>query len=158
MTEHYSDEQLLSRVAEALDAADPMPAAVAEAAKATFTWRTIDAELAALVFDSASDELVGVRGAETGSGAEAARQMTFRTPGVEIELIVVSETSRRLVGQLVPPQAAEIELHHEDFTATAQSDNLGRFTFQDVPTGSVRLTCLLPDEDGAVIQTEWMII
>ncbi|MDJ0496795.1 MAG: hypothetical protein QNJ89_03130 [Acidimicrobiia bacterium] len=164
MTEHYSDEQLLNRLAEALDSADPMPPEVAEAAKATFTWRTIDAELAALVFDSASDELVGVRGAETGrdaetaGGTDSARQMTFRTPGVEIELVVVSETSRRLVGQLVPPQAAEIELHHEDFTATAQSDSLGRFLFHDVPTGSVRLTCRLPDEDGAVIQTEWIII
>ena len=154
MTEHHSDEQLISHLAEALDAADPMPPGVIEAAKATFTWRTIDAELAALVFDSASEELVGVRGAE----ADAARQMTFRTPGVEIELVVVSETSRRLVGQLVPPQAAEIELHHEDTTAIARSDNLGRFTFNDVPTGSVRLTCRLPEEDGAVIQTEWIII
>ena len=158
MTEHYSDEQLLNRLAEALGSADPMPPEVAEAAKATFTWRTIDAELAALVFDSSSDELVGVRGAETAAGTDSARQMTFRTPGVEIELVVVSETSRRLVGQLVPPQAAEIELHHEDFTATAQSDSLGRFLFHDVPTGSVRLTCRLPDEDGAVIQTEWIII
>lgn len=158
MTEHYSDEQLLGRLAEALDAADRMPAGVAEAARATFTWRTIDAELAALVFDSASEELVGVRSAEAESSTAAARQMTFRTPGVEIELIVVSETSRRLVGQLVPPQAAEIELHHEDLTATAKSDNLGRFTFQDVPAGSVRLTCRLPGEDGALIQTEWIII
>jgi hypothetical protein len=153
MTERYSDEQLLSRLAAALDAADPMPAAVSEAAKATFTWRTIDAELAALVFDSASEELAGVRGAEM----EAARQMTFRTPGVEIELVVVSETSRRLVGQLVPPQAAEIELHHEAGSATAQTDDLGRFTFHDVPAGTVRLACRLR-EDSAVIQTEWIII
>jgi hypothetical protein len=154
MTEHYSDEQLLSRLAEALDAADPMPPAVAEAAKATFTWRTIDAELASLVFDSATEELTGVRGA----GAEAAREVTFRSPGVEIELVVLSATSRRLVGQLVPPQMAEIELHHEEVSATAQSDSLGRFTFEDVPAGSVRLTCRVPEEDGAVVQTEWIVI
>ncbi len=152
MSDQMKDEQLLARLMAALDAADPLPEAVIDAAKASFTWRTIDAELAALVFDSASEELVGVR------GAEVARQMTFRTPGVEIELVVVSETSRRLVGQLVPPQAAEIELHHEDVTRTVQSDNLGRFTFQDVPTGSVRLTCKLKADDATLIQTEWVII
>jgi hypothetical protein len=146
------DEQLLSRLAEALDIAEPLPDAVLEAAKATFTWRTIDAELAALVFDSATEELAGVR------SSEATRQMTFRTPGVEIELVVVSETSRRLVGQLVPPQAAEIELHHEEGTRTVQSDNLGRFAFQDIPVGSVRLTCRLAGDLEAVIQTEWIII
>lgn len=152
MTNEQEDQRLLARLAAALDAADPMPESVVEAAKATFTWRTIDAELAALVFDSAAEELAGVR------SAEATRQMTFRTPGVEIELVVVSETSRRLVGQLVPPQAADVTLHHEDDTRTVESDSLGRFTFHDVPKGSVRLTCKLAGEDGAVVQTEWTII
>ena len=152
MTEELRDEQLLAKLGAALEAADPLPESVIEAAKATFTWRTIDAELASLVFDSAAGELAGVR------SSEATRQMTFRTPGVEIELIVVSETSRRLVGQLVPPQTAEVMLHHESDTRTAQSDSLGRFTFHDVPTGSVRLTCKLAGDDGAVVQTEWTII
>ena len=89
--------------------------------------------------------------------------MTFRTPGVEIELEFVSKTSRRLVGQLVPPQAAEIDLHHEDHTTTTTADSLGRFAFNDVPAGSVRLTCRLsgeglPGESGAIVQTEWVII
>lgn len=152
MTEELEDQQLLDRLAAALDAYDPLPESVIDAAKASFTWRTIDAELASLVFDSAAEELVGVR------SADASRQMTFRTPGVEIELVVVSETSRRLVGQLVPPQAAEVTLHHEQDERTAQSDSLGRFTFNDVPTGSVRLTCKLAGDGGAVVQTEWTII
>ncbi|MDX2344313.1 MAG: hypothetical protein QNL12_11600 [Acidimicrobiia bacterium] len=152
MTEELKDQQLLARLAAALDAHDPLPESVIDAAKASFTWRTIDAELASLVFDSAAEELAGVR------SADASRQMTFRTPGVEIELVVVSETSRRLVGQLVPPQAAEVTLHHEQDESTAQSDSLGRFTFNDVPTGSVRLTCKLAGDGGAVVQTEWTII
>ncbi len=152
MSDNLRDDQLLARLAAALEAADPMPESALEAAKATFTWRTIDAELASLVFDSAAEELVGVR------SADATRQMTFRTPGVEIELVVMSETSRRVVGQLVPPQAAEIILHHEDDERTAQSDSLGRFTFHDVPSGSIRLTCKLKDESGAVVQTEWTLI
>jgi hypothetical protein len=152
MSDRRTDDQLMDMIAAAMDGADPVPEGVLEAARATFTWRTIDAELAALVFDSAADDLVGVRSTET------TRQMTFRTPGVEIELVVVSETRRRIVGQLVPPQEAEITLHHQDETRTARSDRLGRFTFPDVPSGSVRLTCKLADESGAVIQTEWTLI
>lgn len=152
MSDHMTDDQLLALVADALDKSDPVPDVVLEAAKASFTWRTIDAELAALVFDSAAEELVGVRSADT------SRQMTFRSPGVEIELVVVSETSRRIIGQLVPPQAAEITLHHESGPQTVHSDELGRFTFHDVPSGSVRITCKLEDESGAVVQTEWTLI
>ncbi len=152
MSSEMRDDQLLEKLAEALEAADPVPEAVLDAAKAAFTWRTIDAELAALVFDSAAEDLVGVR------SAEVTRQLTFSTPGVEIELVVLSETSRRIVGQLVPPQTAEITLHYEDEERTVRSDSLGRFTLHDVPTGSVRLTCTLEDESGPVIQTEWTII
>lgn len=152
MSERMTDEQLLAMLGVALDAADPVPDAVLDAARATFTWRTIDAELAALVFDSAAVGLEGVRGTET------TRQMTFRSPGVEIELQVVSETRRRIVGQLVPPQQAEVALHHQDATQVARSDRLGRFTFNDVPSGSIRLVCKLEDESGATVQTEWTLI
>jgi hypothetical protein len=152
MSEHESDDQLLARLGAALEAAYPVPEAVLDAARATFTWRTIDAELAALVFDSAEEAPAGVR------STEGTRQMTFRSPGVEIELEVVSETRRRIVGQLVPPQEAEIMLHHQDETRVARSDTLGRFTFHDVASGSVRLTCKLHNESGAVVQTEWTLI
>jgi hypothetical protein len=152
MSDYMSDDQLLASLSAALDAADPVPESVLDSAKASFTWRTIDAELAALVFDSAAEELAGVRSGET------TRQMTFRSPGVEIELEVVSETHRRIVGQLVPPQEAEITLHHQTESRVAQSDSLGRFAFHDVPSGSVRLICKLQDETGAVVQTEWTLI
>ncbi len=152
MSNEMKDDQVLAKLTEALEAIDPLPEAVLEAAKSVFTWRTIDAELASLVFDSATEDLAGVR------SVEATRQLTFRTPGVEIELVVLSETSRRIVGQLVPPQSAEIVLHHEDGTRTVHSDGLGRFTLHDVPAGPVRLVCRLEDESGAVIQTEWTLI
>ena len=50
---------------------EPVPADVVAAAKATFTWRTIDAELAALTFDSVADAdaLAGVRGGGRAPGA-----------------------------------------------------------------------------------------
>ena len=91
-----SDDDLLELVGRALRAADPVPDRVLEGARAAWTWRTIDQELAELVFDSAA-ELTGVRSEDT------ARQLTFRAPGMEIEVMIVDEASRRIVGQLIPP-------------------------------------------------------
>ena len=98
-----SDDDLLELVARALRAADPVPDRVLDGARAAWTWRTIDEELAELVFDSAA-ELTGVRSEDT------VRQLTFRSPGMEIEVMVTDETTRRIVGQLVPTGAFTITL------------------------------------------------
>ena len=151
--DHRSDDQLMAELVAAIEAGDPVPAAVTAAAKASYTWRTVDAELAELVFDSASEELAGVRG-----GEESTRQVTFRAPGVEIEVAVLSEGARRIIGQLVPPQQAEIELRYGSDARTVRSDHLGRFTFHDVPVGPISLRCTFGDDDAQVVQTDWMLL
>ena len=98
-----SDDDLLELVGRALRAAEPVPDRVLDGARAAWTWRTIDEELAELVFDSAA-ELTGVRSEDT------ARQLTFRAPGMEIEVMVIDEASRRIVGQLVPPGEFTVQL------------------------------------------------
>ena len=45
-TTHEPDDRLLQELASALDATDPVPERFIEAAKESFTWRTIDIELA----------------------------------------------------------------------------------------------------------------
>ncbi len=145
-----TDDELLATLGRALDAFDPVPPAVKEYSLAGFGWRTIDAELAELVFDSAVAELAGVR------GGEETREITFRAPGVEIEVVVLSEDTRRIVGQLVPPQRAAIELRSAGGDLeTIESDDLGRFSFSEVPTGNVSLRCLLADDQ--TVQTDWVI-
>ncbi len=148
--EEMDDQGLIEVLGEVLDAVDPVPAAVTEFAKAGFGWRNIDAELAELVYDSATEELAGVR-----SESET-RQVTFRAPGVEIEVAVVDEDSRRIVGQLVPPQRATIELRFGTERQTTESDSLGRFTFHDVPTGPISLRCDLGGDQS--VQTDWLIV
>lgn len=144
-----ADDELLGLVGQALAAFDPVPDHVLEGARAAFTWRTIDAELAELVFDS-SRELAGVR------AEEANRQVTFQAPGVEIEVMLIENGTRRLVGQLVPPSSKRIELVGADNVLTTEADRLGRFTFDDVAPGPVRLVVL--DGDGArIVQTEWVL-
>ena len=144
-----SDDELVGMIAQALASDDPVPERVLEGARAAFTWRTIDAELAELVFDSAR-ELTGVRSEDTD------RQVTFRAPGVEIEVMVVENGARRLIGQLVPPSEATVELVGADSVYSATTDRLGRFVFDELAPGPVRLVVL--GADGArVVQTEWVL-
>ena len=150
-TEAQSIEtEVLKVLGRALEHSDPVPLSVTEAGQAAFIWRTIDAELAELVFDSARDELVGVR-----SETLAERQLTFQAPGVEIELMVVGGT-RRLVGQVVPAQEAYVTLIVDELSTTVATDHLGRFDFAGVEPGRVRLQIRMPD--GASITTEWFEI
>jgi hypothetical protein len=144
-----SDDELLALVGRALRTADPVPDHVVHGARAAWTWRTIDEELAELVFDSAA-ELTGVRSEDT------ARQLTFRAPGMEIEVMIVDEASRRIVGQLVPPGAFTIRVLAGDEEHEATTDRLGRFAFDAVTPGPVRLA--VTDADGThVVTTEWVL-
>jgi hypothetical protein len=71
------DVRLLLDLGGALDAARAVPTRIADIGRAAFVWRTVDAELAELTFDSATDAagppgLVGrPDGAEPGGEAEA---------------------------------------------------------------------------------------
>jgi hypothetical protein len=133
------------------EAVDPPPEHVTAHAREAFAWHGIDAELAELVYDSdAAPATAGVR------GAADARQMTFRTPGLEIEVEVESEHARIVIGQLVPAQPAEIELRQESRTVRAEADTLGRFSFDGITPGAIKLTVVT--ESGARIQTEGLAI
>ena len=143
------DEQLLAMLGRALDQADPVPEHLVDGAKSAFTWRTIDAELAEIVFDSTLQS-AGVR------AEEMDRQVTFQAPGVEIEVMVVDASARRIVGQLIPPAERTVELVGSDRVDTASTDRLGRFAFDEVEPGPVRL--VVRDADGGpMVQTEWVI-
>jgi hypothetical protein len=145
-----SDDELLALVGRALRAAEPVPDHVLTGARAAWTWRTIDAELAELVFDSAV-ELTGVRSEDT------ARQLTFRAPGIEIEVMVVDDVSRRVVGQLIPPGEFTVQIMSGDRVAEQATDRLGRFTFETVEPGPVRISVIDPD-GTPVVSTEWVLL
>lgn len=144
------DDELIELLGRALRAAEPVPTRVLAGAKAAWTWRTIDQELAELVFDSAL-ESAGVRSEDT------ARQLTFRSPGVEIEVMVADDTTRRVVGQLIPPGEHTVQLVRNDIVVEQHSDRLGRFSFDAVAPGPVRLVVV--DETGRqLVATEWVLV
>lgn len=131
---------------------DPVPAHITLAAKESLAWRDTDAALASLLDDARLDaDLAGVRGAD---GPEL---LTFTVGAITIEVeVVVDGAEADLIGQLVPPQPARIDVDHPDGPTSTWADNLGRFAVTGLARGHVRLTCH-PD-GGPRVRTEWTLI
>lgn len=147
-----SDEELLAALGATLGS-DSVPERVMASARAAYTWRTIDAELAALSFDSllADDGLATVR-----SVGMASRLLTFEASHLTVEIQVCPE-GHHLVGQLVPPQSARVEVQHPGGTMSVPADELGRFSVEALPGRLIRLCCRVADDDTA-IETEWITL
>lgn len=144
------DDQLLAELRLALSGVDPVPTSVTAAAQAAYAWRTIDADLAALSYDSLLDdkELAGVR-----SGGDEPRMLTFDSDDSTVEIAV---ERGRIIGQLVPPRSGEVEVRQPGGSVTVQADEVGRFTCDGIGRGPVSLRCVTP---GATpIITEWIVL
>ncbi len=144
------DEQLLAALGDALGTAADMPASFAEVGKATYTWHSIDADLATLTRDSATADEPAM--ASTRSEPANLRSLTFTSAELTIELEV---SSGALLGQIVPPQAGRIDA----CTATGEVmttaiDEIGCFAIRNIPQGSFRLHC--HTESGASVITNWI--
>ena len=136
MTEAWTDEELLAQLRQALKARRAVPPGFIEAAAGAFAWRTIDAELAQLTYDSlAPSEAAPVTRSEPAS----IRALTFTSPRLTIELEVAGDS---LLGQVVPPQAATIRVQARDGAeAVITADQIGCFVIQPAPRGPFRLRC-----------------
>jgi hypothetical protein len=134
MPELDDDERWLAELAEALREAQQVPQHVLEAGYSAYAWRTIDAELAELTYDSRVEDpaLAGARAQEAPLLA-----LTFASSSLTIELQVEPPV---LLGQLVPPQAGELTVTLRDGTVrTEQVDELGCFALEPIPTMPFRL-------------------
>lgn len=145
-TEMSDDDALLAELRFAGEL-DQVPAEMIAAARFSFAWRTMDRELAELVADSAesSNALAGVRSAAT------IRLLTFQSATLTVDVEVVDVGGRRrLVGQLIPPQAADVEISHASGTLSVVVDEFGRFSADDVAPGPVSLRTRRPDGRSAI--------
>jgi len=119
---HLDDDALECLVAAGLATVEAVPASAREAAYGAVGLATVEAELAALVYDSRQPELVLTRGGE----AEA-RMVTFANDHLTIDLELLAD-GRTIVGELQPAEAVQIELEtvgHERVCVVA--DEFGRF-------------------------------
>ena len=139
MTTGGADETMNDPILLALAAAvrrdDPVPPSVIADAKASYTWRSIDAELAALSYDSVSDAsaLAGVR--QTDHAAIRELTFAFRDATVHVQI-----ARGGLHGQVVPPRRGEAELHVDGRPVrTTEVDDQGWFSFAPLPATAFRL-------------------
>jgi hypothetical protein len=144
------DRELLAALREALSARQAVPPEFVAAAKNAFAWHGIDAELAQLTYDSTRvTELAATR-----SDAASVRALTFSSPRLTIELEVTQDT---LLGQVVPAQAAVIDLQAQaGGSVSIPSDDIGCFCVQPVPDGSFRLRVQAPG--GIDVLTGWITL
>lgn len=145
----WNDDELLEALRDALATSEEVPQAFVEAGKAAFVWRTIDAELAALTYDSDWDvrEPVLVR-----SESATLRSLTFASDGWTIELEL---TPDGVLGQLDPPDTGTVTARDDaGELASAEVDELGFFALRPVPTVPYRLVCSV--DCGITILTGWV--
>lgn len=123
---------------------EAIPTRLRSAALDAFAWRRADAALAELLFDSASDELVGVRGATTDrrSFRYAAGDYVIRVHLSEVSLIVMIE----------PPLSVACTIDTDDGGEEYQTDELGELVVE-APELPLRLEIDLP---GGRVVTPWI--
>ncbi len=134
------DAALLAELRLASAAREPVPPRVLESARAAYTWRLIDAELAELIADSALEaQPAGVRGGVRGE--QMPRLVTFEVAGgttLELEA-TPADRALRLVGQVVPPRSGTAEVVHPGGTERAEVDEMGRFFAEGIAGGPMRI-------------------
>jgi hypothetical protein len=143
------DDRLLTTLEEALTTARRVPPEFVDVGKAVHPGANLDAELAALIYDS-EREL-----AHTRTDTATIRALSFASPTVTIELEVQSDG---LLGQIVPPGPAHIEVRILDGETTqVVTDELGCFVVRPCPRGPLRLRCRR--ESAAVdVVTVWVTV
>lgn len=137
---------LLDQLVDAFDDAhiEPIPPRLSAAARDAFSWRRADAELAELLFDSASDTLVGVRGTATDrrSFRYASGEFAIRVHLTDLSLIVMIE----------PPLSVVCTVDSQHGSEQHRTDELGELGV-DAPELPLRLEIELP---GGNIVTPWI--
>ncbi|WP_203589636.1 hypothetical protein [Streptomyces sp. SID13031] len=151
MTDQWwnDDDELLEVLQEAMATERELPRDFVEAGKAAYAWRTIDAELAALTYDSAwqTEELSLTR-----TESAELRTLTFAAEGLTIELEL---TPHEVLGQLSPPQPGTVRLASDiDAVGALPIDDLGFFIVRPVPRHPFRVIC--ETATGTTVLTGWI--
>lgn len=147
----HDDERLFAELTEAVRAADEVPGRFVDAAKGAFAWRTIDADLARLSYDSIDDEQTAMA---TRADEAAVRALTFTADRLTIELEITAES---VLGQVVPAQPGELAVQiGTDERLTSPIDEIGCFVVEPVPALPFRLHCRTAD--GAEAHTGWITL
>lgn len=144
-----TDDELMQRLRRIADDIDAPPELVAESARAAFSMRRLDEELAELLHDSdlATPQVV--------RGARGPRTLSFETVAVSLELQIEQADGAVTVSGVVSGASGDVTV--ETTTAaprTARIDDNGWFRIADVPAGPLRVH--VTTTDGGAVTTRWI--
>lgn len=150
-----TDDQLMALLDEAVKEADAVPDRRREAARAAFTWRSVDDELAELLHDSALDAGAAVR-----SSVGGPRSLAFGRSGLTLEVEVDGD---QVLGEVIAvgdaasaEGLASVTLQRPDTPdVTTTVDAAGFFRFAGVETGAVRFVV---ERGGWSLTTPWVTL
>ncbi|GAB3852788.1 hypothetical protein GCM10028801_04320 [Nocardioides maradonensis] len=143
-----SDDELLAALGEAVGEAGAVSDRRRDAARAAFTWRTVDEELAELLHDSLLDAGAAVR-----SSGGTPRALTFGRSGITVEVEVDGD---QVLGEVVDGAGAVVTLQRPDVEdVTVEADAAGFFRFAGVGAGLVRFVV---EVGGFSLTTPWVTL
>ena len=135
---------MLERIDDAFERLPPVPPELQAAARSAFEWRRADAALAELLFDSANEELIGVRGTTSDR-----RSFRFAVNDVVIRVHLTPAT---LIVMIEPPLSVPCRIVTEDGTEELRTDEYGEIAVT-APQVPFRFEAELPSGD---IVTPWI--
>jgi hypothetical protein len=147
-SEPADDAEMLDLVKSVLTGPAAVPPEVVTAARAAFELRSLDVELAALIYDSETDNrlLAGLRAPES-----SARTLVFRAEESTVE---VEFREGLILGQIDPPSRGRVSLESpRSRLGEAAIDSAGCFVIEGSFTGMIRITLHGPDDTQ--LMTEW---
>jgi len=148
----YNDEDLLVRLRVICEEVDPMPDLVLETARAAFTLRRLDAELAELILDSADEPAGAV--AVRAAGLADIRMLSFAAGPLRVELQVTERDGwRHLVGHVTGVELTAAVLETPAGRRALETDD-GVLIAEHVPAGRVRFR--LAVATGTAYVTSWI--
>ena len=147
-----TDDALVDELRRVRALADPVPAAWRQAALASLAWQDIDAEPAALAYDSLSGRDPRLAGGQPGT--QAVRELRYAAGAAGLSLEVDLNADRlRVVGEVSPAAAVEVVAVWPEGRQATTADDRGAFRFDDLPR---RPLCLVIGGD-APLKTGWIL-
>ncbi|WP_394769029.1 hypothetical protein [Lacisediminihabitans sp.] len=145
------DGALFARLRQMWIRRDPMPHDLVDSVLVALATEGLVEEYALLTMLE-TDRLAGVRGGADASGQTRVFEFADGSVTVMLRVSALSERRRRVDGWVAPARPLSVVLRHghDEWLASVSAE--GRFEFNDVPAGSVRLL-LRPDADGRIDDT-----
>jgi hypothetical protein len=140
------DGALFARLREMWNRRDPMPHDLVDSVLVALATEGLVEEYALLTMLE-TGSLAGVRGAADASRDTRVVEFADETVTVMLRVSALDDRRRRVDGWLAPARPVSVVLQHGNDEWAASVSAEGRFEFNDVPAGSVRLV-LRPEPGG----------